>query len=184
MSTAIWSSHLKTDLMCPIEVGRWNEFLVFENSCRTSTNHGKNDDDNLVMRRQWYSKKIMNEKMLQAATQKKWITKMLQAATRTPLGWNTGTSLTLLWPPHPPSTCTALDLTLQGPERWHCNFVSFFWSLLCHFVVLGHFGLLGISDLLHPPVYFELFRTLQAIFRNMLDKPQNELSELAYLLRY
>ena len=124
--TIIWSSHLKTDLMCPIEVGRWNEFSVldFENSCRTSTNHGKNDDDNLVMRRQWYSKKIMNEKMLQAATQKKWITKMLQAATRTPLGWNTGTSLTLLWPPHPPSTCTALDLTLQGPERWQWGFLG------------------------------------------------------------
>ena len=42
---------------------------------------------------------------------------------------------------------------------------------------------MGISDLLHPPVYFELFSTLQAIFRNMLDKPQNELSEPTFLLQ-
>ena len=55
------------------------------------------------------------------------ITKMLQAATRTLLGWNTGTSLTLLWPPPPPSTCTALDLILQGPERWQLGF----WVTFC-----------------------------------------------------
>ena len=52
------------------------------------------------------------------------------------------------------------------------------YSLLCQFVVLGNLGFwttFNISDPLQPPVYFELFSTLLATFRKMLDKPHNPL---------
>ena len=96
-----------------------------------------------------------------------------------------------------PRLCFGRLLYLRHAQRWtsHCKGQKgdseVFWvtprfciillatySLLCQFVVLGNLAFwttFNISDPLQPPVYFELFSTLLATFRKMLDKPHNPL---------